>query len=302
MYSIVLYTVSFCTGLSLTEMPVRGLGDESSDYIQALWQSTVRKQSGKLATYETDHVLTAGTVETKQLETIGKAAERAVIYARKSVGYDKKPVEREIQTMSNRPIHWEGKLMVLVCRDRQEFVNLFSKLKQNRPHHDEKGAAIHEKGKTLVLLDASSPQGMNQTVIRAVELSGAATLTRRHDSIPHWFANAYGRTLAYRFDAKAFAAERSKVPYWAANIHIKDLLQEVHEGIAAETLLPLQASLVECLAQAPNLQDKWFLLLDEISFREGNLYSALEKQGIKLEALQITWKNSLWKQPEPRSK
>lgn len=302
MYSSMLHIVSFCTLLSLTATAVQGMGNDSLEYVQALWKSTARKQSGKLATHETDHVLTAGTVEPKQLETIGKAAERAVIYARKSVGYENKPVERENQTMSARPIHWEGKLMVLACRERQEFIDLFAKLKQSRPHHDEKGAAIHEKGKTLVLLDASSPQGMNQTVIRAVEFSGAATLTRRHESIPNWFATAYGRTLAYRFDAKSFATERNKVPYWAAKVHVQDLLKEVHEGIAAETLLPLQASLVECLAQAPNLQDKWFLLLDEISFREGNLYTALEQQGIKLEALQITWKNSLWKQPEPRSK
>lgn len=297
-----LFLISLCSVISVTAMPVNGMWDDSSEFVQALWKSTVRKNTGKLATHETEHVLIAGTVDPKHLETISKATERAVVYAQKSVGYDKKPIERENRPMSDRPMHWEGKLLVLACRDRLEFIELFAKLKQGRPHQDEKGAAIHEKGKTLVLLDASSPQAMNRTVIRAVELSGAATLTRRHDSIPNWFASAFGRSLAYRFDAKSFATERSKVPYWAAKVHVRDLMQEDNSEIAAETLLPLQASLVECLAQSPNLQDKWYLLLDEITYRGGNLYSALEEQGIKQEALQITWKNSLWKQPESRSK
>jgi len=302
MYSFMLFLVTLYSVLSITAMPVRGMWDESSEYVQALWKGTVRKQTGKLSTHETEHVLTAGTLEPKLLETIGKAAERAVVYAQKSVGYDKKPVERDNQPMSDRPMQWEGKLMVLACRERQEFIELFSKLKQGRPHQDEKGAAIHEKGKTLVLLDASSSQALPRTIIRAVELSGAATLTRRHDSLPNWFATAYGRTLAYRFDAKAFTTERGKVPYWAAKVHVRDLMQEENGAVPVEALLPLQASLVECLAQSPNLQEKWFLLLDEVTYRGGNLYSALEEQGIKMEALQINWKDSLWKQPESRSK
>lgn len=302
MYSFLLLLVTFCSVLSITEMPVHGIWDESSEYVQALWKNTVRKQTGKLSTHETEHVFTAGTAEPKLLETIGKAAERAVVYAQKSVGYDKKPVERDNQPMSDRPMQWEGKLMVLACRERQEFNELFSKLKQSRPQQDEKGVAIHEKGKTLILLDTSTNQSQQRATIRAVELAGAATMTRRHETIPNWFATAFGRTLAYRFDAKAFATERGKVPYWAAKVHVRDLLQEDNSAIAAETLLPMQASMVECLAQSPQFQEKWFLLLDEMAFRGGNLYSALEEQGIKLEALQIAWKNSLWKQPEPRSK
>lgn len=269
--------------------------DTDLQHAQALWKANVRKQTNKTSQYETAQTLIFGTVDARMLESIGKAAERAVVYARKSVGYDTARTVRENQQMSDRPIQWEGKLLVLVCKDRQEFVDLFSKLKESKPQAGESAVVIHHQTKTYVLMGPSG-QGIKQNPeVLAVEMAGAATISRRHDPIPHWFAAAYGRMLAYKFDSKFFAAEKSKVALWAAERHVRDLIMDENLALPAGSLLPLQTSLVDCLSQSPAFQDDWFKILDETAFRNGNLLSALDELKIKLEAVQIEWKNRLWK-------
>lgn len=268
--------------------------DATQAYAEQLWKINVRKQQGKLNSSHTEHAVILGTVDQKLLESIGKAAEKAIGFAQKSVGYDKEPVKRENQQMSDRPYHWDGKLMIIVCKDRNEFVDLFSKLKQAKPDAQETSVYLHDKDKSYVLMGPPvSPRKINYEV-QAVELAGAATLTRRHDPIPRWLAAGFGRMLAYKYDSKAFAAERAKIPQWAAQHHAREITNE-NSAIPAGALLPLQASLVECLTQSPTFADQWFKLLDETAYRGGNFDSALGEMKITHEALQIAWKNILWK-------
>jgi hypothetical protein len=276
--------------------------DSSRDHASAYWKTNVRKQAGKLNETQTEHAVVYGTVDAKQLESIGKAAERAIVFAQKSVGYDQEPIKRPNQQMTDRPYHWEGKLIVFVCKERHEFNDLFYRLKQAKPESNEYSLYVHDKDRTYVLLGPSNPPRKVNYEVLVVELAGAATLTRRHDPIPHWFAAAFGRMLAYKFDSKGFATERSKIPYWAAQYHVRDLMMDDNPAVATGTLLPLQASLVECLAQSSLFREDWFKLLDETAFRNGNLAGALEELKYKLESVQIEWKNSLWKSPGTREK
>jgi len=274
----------------------------SAGHAAAYWKSNVRKQQGKTGETQTEHAVLYGTVDAKQLETIGKAVERAIVFAQKSVGYDKEAVMRPNQQMSDRPYHWEDKLIVFVCKERHEFNDLFYRLKQAKPETNEFSVYVHDKGRTYVLLGPTSQNRKVNIEVLAVEQTGAATLTRRHDPIPRWFATAYGRMLANKFDSRAFAAERSKVPVWASKLHVRDLMMDDNPDIEAGALLPLQTSLVECLAQSSTFKDDWFKILDETAYRNGNLYAALEELKYKLESVQIEWKDSLWKTPGAREK
>ena len=264
-------------------------------HAEALWKTNVRKQQGKISHSQTEHALVLGTADAKLLENIGKAAERSIVFAQKSVGYDKEAVKRENQQMTDRPYQWEGKLIVLVCKERHEFVDLFAKLKQAKPDANEVCMYGHDKSRSYVLLGpAGTARKVNYEVL-AVEQAGAVTLTRRHDPIPRWLATGYGRMLAYKFDSKGFASERSKIPVWAAQHHVRELMTNENQAIAPAMLLPLQASLVECLAQSPTFADQWFKLLDETAYRGGNMDSAFNELKITHEMVQIAWKNSLWK-------
>ncbi|MFT3878511.1 MAG: hypothetical protein QM703_02490 [Gemmatales bacterium] len=299
MRSVVILSSLLCCSVALAS---EGKGEGSAEHAAAFWKSNVRKNQGKTGESQTDHAVIYGTVDAKQLESIGKATERAIVFAQKSVGYDKEMVMRPNQQMSDRPYHWEDKLIVFVCKERHEFNDLFYRLKQAKPEAMETSVYVHDKGRTYILLGPTSQnRKINQEVL-AVELAGAATLTRRHDPLPRWLSAAYGRMLANKFDSKAFAAERSKVPIWAAKLHVRDLMMDDNPNIEAGALLPLQTSLVECLAQSSTFKEDWIKILDETAYRNGNIYSALEELKHKLESVQIEWKNSLWKAPGGREK
>lgn len=294
MTSVVLLSSLFCcsAGMAFDEK-----AEGSAEHAAAYWKSNIRKQQGKISETQTDHAVMYGTIDAKQMESIGKAAERAIVFAQKSVGYDKEAVMRPNQQMSDRPYHWEDKLIVFVCKERHEFNDLFYRLKQAKSEANEVSLYVHDKGRTYVLLGpASQPRKMNYELM-AVEQAGAATLTRRHDPLPRWFAQAYGRMLACKFDSKSFAPQRTKIPFWAAKVHIRDLMMDDNPAVEAGTLLPLQMSLVECLAQSSMFKDDWFKILDETAYRNGNLSAALEELKYKLESVQIEWKNSLWQPP-----
>ena len=67
-------------------MDVRKLTESDAE---AFWNTNVRKQQGTVHVATTDNVLALGSVDQKTLDSIAKAAERAVVFAKKSVGYDK---------------------------------------------------------------------------------------------------------------------------------------------------------------------------------------------------------------------
>lgn len=292
MRSIVLLSSLLCISAALA---CHANTEGSAEHAAAYWKSNVRKQQGKTSESQTEHAVTYGSVDAKQLESIGKAVERAIVFAQKSVGYDKEVVMRPNQQMTDRPYHWEDKLIVFVCKERHEFNDLFYRLKQAKPDAGEVSLYVHDKGRTYILLGpASQPRKLNYEVL-AVEQAGAATLTRRHDPIPRWFAAAYGRMLANKFDSRVFAAERSKVPVWASKLHVRDLMMDDNPNVETGTLVPLQTSLVECLAQSSTFKDDWFKILDETAYRNGNLNAAFDELKYKLESVQIEWKNSLWK-------
>lgn len=276
--------------------------DASLEHASAYWKANVRKQQNKLSESQTEHALVLGSVDSKLLGSIGKATERAIVFAQKSVGYDKEPVKRPNSQMTDRPSQWEGKLIVFVCKERHEFNDLFSRLRQAKPEANEVSLYVHDKDRTYILLGPASPVRKLNYEVLAVELAGAATLTRRHDPIPNWFAAAFGHMLAYKFDSKGFAGERSKIPYWGAQHHVRDLMTDDNPAVPAGTLLPLQTSLVECLAQSSMFKDDWYKILDETAFRNGNLAGALEELKYKVESVQIEWKSSLWKLSGVREK
>src|SRR5882724_8345454 len=54
--------------------------DASRDHAAAYWKTNVRKQQGNLSESHTEHAVVYGSVDMKQLESIGKAAERAIVF------------------------------------------------------------------------------------------------------------------------------------------------------------------------------------------------------------------------------
>jgi hypothetical protein len=274
-----------------------GADDATKSHAEAFWKNIVRKQTGKPTSFATDHVLAFGTADAKVLETVAKAAERAVVFATKSVGYDEKPIERMNAQMYDRPLKWEGKLIIFVCKERHELADLFGLMKSGKPGNAEVSAYFHEKSRSYALVGPSGITGRKvNPELEIVQVAGAATLTRRHDPVPAWLTAGFGRMLAYKYDPKTFAAERKKLPTWAGNFHVRDLMATESSSIPPEVLIPLQASLVECLSQSAAFQSEWFQLLDETAYRGGSLEAAMNEKKLPLEKLQIEWKNWLWKQ------
>jgi hypothetical protein len=268
--------------------------DATRDHAQAFWNANVRKQQGTPQEFSTDNVFVLGSVDVKALESIAKAAERAVVFAKKSVGYDKKPEPRPNQQMSDRPYQWEGKLILFVCKERQEFIDLFAKLKGNRPDNSEHNLFVHDKERTYLVFGpyAALPQRPPWEV-EAVQLAGAATLTRRHDPLPFWFAASFGRMLARKYDPKRYAFDRQRAVAWSTTHHLQEIMQD-DPLTATEALLPLQTALVECLSQSSRYQDQWVKLLDEIAYR-GSVPAALKEMKLSTETLELEWKNWLAK-------
>lgn len=290
------YLAFLIAGICL--LPAMAFDDQNDSdraHAEAMWKTNVRKQTGKISQTQTEHTLVIGSADQKLLESVGKAAERAVVFSQKSVGYDKEPIKRENRQMSDRPYHWDGKLIVLVCKERHEFVDLFSKIKQAKPDPSEVAMFGHDQNKTYVLLGPSGAGRKVNYEVLAVEQAGAATLTRRHDPVPRWIVAGFSRMLAYKFDPKGFAAERSKIPAWAAQHHVRDLMNSENTTIEPAILVALQASVVETLSQSPSFADQWYKLLDETVYRGGNLDAALGEMKLTHEMVQIAWKNSLWK-------
>jgi hypothetical protein len=267
----------------------------SLKHAEGLWKTHVRKPCAKLQYSETENVLAYGSVDKKMLETISKAAERSVVFARKSVGYDKEPVKRENVQMSDRPYHWDGKLIIIVCKERQEFVDLFNKLKNAKPDPSESFLVHHEKADSYLLMGPTGTGVKNNPEIVAVEQAGIATLTRRHDPLPRWLIAGFGHMLAHKFDPKQFASERSRVPALASKCLLKDVMVDENSELPPGGLVALQASLVECLSQSSTFADQWFTLLDETAYRGGNMQAALTELKLKEESIHIEWKNGLWK-------
>lgn len=267
----------------------------SLKHAEALWKANIRKQQGKVNHAETANTLVLGTVDAKVLDQVGKAGERAVVFSKKSVGYDTEVTKRPNQQMYDRPHQWKDKLIIIVCKDRHEFNDLFFQFKQSKPEAEEFAFYFHQKDRSYVIMGPMAGGTKPNYEIQAVEMAGAATLSRRHDPAPRWLAQSFGHMLAYKFDGKAFAAERSKVPLLASKYHVRDLMTDENPAIPHAALLALQTSLVECLTQSPNLQDQWYQLLDETSYRGGNMQAAMTELKLKIETIQIEWKNRLWK-------
>lgn len=281
--------------LVLLWTPVIRAGDATQEHAEAFWKNNVHKTTAKLASYASDNVLTLGTADMRALESLSKAAERSVVFAKKSVGYDEKPVERRNARMDERPYHWKGKLIVFVCKDRQEFVDLFTQMKSGRPGPGEVSAYYHTRDHSYVLIGPSGAGRKVQPALEVVQFVGIATLTRRHDPVPAWLAAGFGRMLAYKYDSKGYAAERRQLPIWAGKHHVRELMTAENNSIPAYALVPLQASLVECLSQSPTFQGEWHQLLDEMAYRGGNLEAAMNEKKLPLETLQLAWKDWLWK-------
>jgi hypothetical protein len=149
-------------------------GDASKSHAEAFWKNNVRKQQGKLGSFSGEQILVVGTADAKVLESVGKAAERAVAFAKKSVGYDEKPVQRMNAPMYDRRNKWEGRLIVFVCKERHEFADLFTQMKSGRPGATETSAFFHEK--------AHRPRRRRRPQGRAGDRSGATG--RRGDTYP----------------------------------------------------------------------------------------------------------------------
>jgi hypothetical protein len=270
--------------------------DATKAHAEAFWKNNVRKPGGKLTAFTTENVLALGSADAKVIESVARAAERAVLFAKKSVGYDEKPVERMNGQMSERPRKWEGKLIVFVCKERHEFADLFTLMKSGKPGNAEAAAYFHEKDRSYALVGPGGVAGRKiNPEVEIVQVAGVATLTRRHDPLPAWLTAGFGRMLAYKYDPKAFAAEMKKTPVWAGQHHVRDLMVS-NSPIPPEVLVPLQASVVECLSQSPTFQGEWFQLLDETAYRGGSVEAAMSEKKLPLEKLQLEWKNWLWKQ------
>ncbi len=175
MRSVVLLSLLLCCSATL------GYDDKtegSSEHAAAYWKSNVRHSKTKTSEAktresQTEHAVIYGTLDAKQLESIGKATERAIVFAQKSVGYDKEVVKRPNQQMTDRPYHWEGKLIVFACKERQEFNDLFYRLKQAKPDANEVSVYVHDKGRTYVLLGPASQNRKLNNEVLAVEQAGA---------------------------------------------------------------------------------------------------------------------------------
>jgi hypothetical protein len=278
-------------------LPIPATADDATrTHAEAFWKTNVRKAQGKLGNYATENVLVVGSAEARTLESVGKAAERAVAFAKKSVGFDEKPIKRENAPMYDRANRWSGKLIVFVCKERQEFADLFTQMKSGRPGGSECSAYFHDKDHSYVLVGPSAASGRKVAPeLEAVQMAGVATLTRRHEPVPAWLTTGFGRMLAYKYDPKAFAAERKRIPLWAGKLHVRDLMVSETSKVPYEALAPLQASVVECLSQSPAFQDEWFKLLDETAYRGGSLEAAMSEKKLPLDDLQAAWKTWLAK-------
>lgn len=281
-------------------LPAWAAADDRADamktHAEAFWKNNVRKQPAKLNSTTSESVLVLGTADARVLESVAKAAERAVVFAKKSVGYDEKPVQRQNGRMDDRPRRWEGKLVVFVCKERHEFADLFTQMKSGRPGNTEVSAYFHSRDRSYVLVGPGGVPGRKVAPeLEVVQLAGIATLTRRHEPVPAWLTGGFGRMLAYKYDPKAYAAERKQIPLWAGKHHVRDLMRAENTSIPPEALVPLQASLVECLTQSPAFQAEWAQLLDETAYRGGSLEAAMNEKKLPLEKLQLAWREWLWK-------
>src|SRR5262245_57619677 len=97
--------------------------------------------SGKTPnSHETPTFLLVGSADTKELDKLGTAAEKAFA-----------SIKKTLQIKDSDRL-WEGRLTIHVCKDRNDFRSLFGKLKKERPVNDETACFGNEADQFYILL------------------------------------------------------------------------------------------------------------------------------------------------------
>jgi hypothetical protein len=193
---------------------------------------------GRMVTHkETDNFLLYGTVEEKELEAIGKAAEKALTQARKTLGIMPKDEQ------------WKGKMIVNVFQQRGEF-GAYSRRYANRsPNQEETGTFSHEREYSYVLAGPSAGEGKKPPLeLEVVQQVASSVLTKKSGKLPDWFVSGFGRSVAYRHAPNQFGPERARA---AALVKRGKTAKDVWMGnLSAEEGLVLNASFVDFLTNS----------------------------------------------------
>lgn len=193
----------------------------------------------EVAKQETDNCLVYGTVEMKELEAIGKAAEKTLAQTRKTLG------------MMPKDELWKGKLIVNVFQQRNEFGGYCRKYANRSPGQDESGSFSHEREHTYVLAGPAAGEGMKPPLeLEVVQQVAAAVLTKKAGKLPDWFVSGFGRSTAYRHAPNQFARERARAIALRRGKTAKDIWMG---NLSAEEGLVLNASLVDYLVNSPSM-------------------------------------------------
>lgn len=264
-------------------VPVRA---ESPEEIKAgqkaeaekLWKEQLNKGQ-KTQTLTTPSFLLIGNGEPKQMEALSKAAEKALPSITKTLLIDEK---------KDKP--WEGFLVVHVCKGRAEFAKLFFRLKKDKPGLDETSLYVHENRQTILALgppQAGRKRGQDQELEFVSQLA-SALLTRKRPmgNLPVWFVLGYGRSEAYRYAPKSFAAER--VTAAALQAKGKNIYEIMGEGLDPVEQHVLAASLADFIAHGAPMEKYWPDLLNNLG-GDRDFGGAMREAKLDADLLQKSW-------------
>jgi hypothetical protein len=222
--------------------------------------------------FETDNFLLYGTVEDKELETIGKGAEKALVQVKKTLN-----VKDEL---------WKGKLIVHVFQARGEFGAFCRRYANRSPSQDETGTFSHERDHTYVLAGPSAGEGKKPPLeLEVVQQVASATLTKKSGKLPDWFVSGFGRSTAYRHAPMQFSAERAR----AAALRRTKTAKDIWMGnLSAEEGLVLNANFVDFLINSPAMAKSFPELMNNFG-EETPFEDALKATKLNPDAVGAAW-------------
>lgn len=270
-----------CMGLAqdATKKP-----EATKEIAKTVWD---KLNAGPAAVFESNKIILMlpKTAESKAKE-IASNLEKYYENAAKSVGYKE----------DNAP--WNGKLMVFILPEREQFVAFVRRVEKRSPNTDDHGSFGLLEGVPYMASGPTKPKDFTSSEWQSYKEMGGALLRSKAGEktpLPDWVVDGFGRAVYWRVQGannKAVQNDRRKIQIIARKV---SSVNEIWNGTDADAAPLLQASVMEFIAFGPQSSKLPDFLKGFIPEENGDAKppeQALDSSGFAAKNILGAWK--LW--------
>jgi len=256
--------------------------EATKEIAQSVWD---KLNAGPASVFESNKIILMlpKSAEAKSKD-IASNLEKYYENSAKSVGYKE----------DNTP--WNGKLMVFILPEREQFVAFVRRVEKRSPSSDNHGSFGLLEGVPYMASGPTKPKDFSSSELQAYKEMGGALLRSKAGEktpLPDWVVDGFGRAVHWRVQGannKTVQNDRRKVQIIARKV---SSVNEVWSGTDVEAAPLLQASVMEFIAFGPQSAKLPDFLKGFIPEENGDAKSAeqaLDSSGLLAKNILGAWK------------